>query len=294
MAEVKTTCLIPVPGKPGLRISKLITQPVFSLSLINRISIYGLPCACCITDGLSHPQRPVSSSYYQGMERRVVFCSTCEAIVCDYCFKTISGSRIAQETQCRWCTSTLLPLVVKLINVEEHSQLPFLYYIQADRNIRDFLRKVLNNVWIIHKGYDLSQIFWSRIMDTMGWKFFVEMDFLLTQQHHRQFKLLMSKMLKSFSTFRHPHLLPLVDDSSYPVFTQMPQHMQFFYKQSRENAIKQTLSMVLVARLTGKRSFSIFSSNLIRYLIANLAKRLTIGLTICQIEDEQSQYMSED
>jgi hypothetical protein len=292
MEEVNTTILIPVAGKPGFMSYKLTTHPVFSLKLINQISHHGLPCASCTTDDFSEHQHPVLSKHYQDDKRRVVFCSTCEAIVCDYCSKIINVSRIAQETQCRWCASTLFPLVVKFIEFDEQYQPPFLHYIKADRNIADFLQEELNKVWTFDKGYDLSQIFWSTIMDTMGWKFFVEMDFLLTQQHHKQFKLLMSKMLKSFSPFRHRHLLSLVD-SSYPEFTQMPQHMQFVYKQSRENAIKQTLSMVLVAILTGKRSFSICSSNLSRYLIANFAKRLTIGLTICQIEDEKSQFMND-
>jgi hypothetical protein len=126
----------------------------------------------------------------------------------------------------------------------------------------------------------------------MGWRFFVDFDFRLTVQHPTQFGILMSMMIrKSFSRFqRFQPVLP----PCHRQFTELPNHMQFFYEQSRKCAIMHNLSVFFTNKLTDGHLTRQYSLIIQRRVLANLAEKMSLGLGICEIIDVRREIIEND
>ena len=236
----------------------------------------GLPCpTCCVTPPFTSMQYPTWGAGYENGKRIAHLCPHCDAMICGRCCANIMPNPKLQNAQCKWCCNVVYPIKHSAFS-EEEQQLPsFQCYFQADANIRDTLRNwqyaMLNRYGFT---YDRSQIYWKDIVRSMGWRFFVDFDFRLTVQHPTQFRILMSMMIRnSFSRFPRFHRQ----------FSELPNHMQFFYEQSRKCAIMHNLSVFFTNKLTNGNLTRQYSLVIQRRVLAKLAKRMSLGLGICEI-----------
>ena len=277
---VKAIRLVPDKKDPGRLNLTVIEVSAFFLELIYRISFYGLPCPCCDGGNDTHrPPRMLSTTVYVNGRERLSFCPNCDAMVCDACANGIIERAPWQEVQCKWCTKPLHPINRKFLTYADQQDDPsFRLYSLAEKNIKGILRDWMNAMSKTYLGDYLSKNFWTSCMETIGWSFFVGLDFLVETQHRRQFNLLMSSM-----EMRKRHQRPQrrLHDSSYAKFKRMPESGHFVYKQCRTNAINYGLSTVLIPRLI--ESFSILG----KYVSSEFAKRFAVGLGICKINDKK-------
>jgi hypothetical protein len=209
-------------------------------------------------------------------------------MVCDSCANGIIAHVKLQEAQCKWCTGTLHPINRKFLTYADQQDDPsFRLYSLAEKNIKGILRDWMNAMYKTHLGDYLSKNFWTPLMETIGWRFFVGLDFLVETQHRRQFKLLMSSMEMRK---RHQHPQRRLHDSSYAKFKRMPESGHFVYKQCRTNAINHGLSTILIPRLTKNfptpKCFSILRT----YVSGGIAKNLAVGLGICRINPRKQKH----
>jgi len=267
---------------PGSLVYVLATEPPFSLKKIHQISFHGLPCACC--DGnirrIRAPTRMISTCIFQDGKRKVCFCPNCDAMVCDRCSNTISHNPVTQQAQCKWCTGNLHPINRQFLTYEQQRDPSFQLYSKAQKNITGVSRDWMNAMYKSHRRDYLSKNFWTPLMETIGWRFFVGLDFLVEEQHKRQFKLLMSNMAMRKIHKLHQRRLR---NSSYANFKKMPEPKQVLYKQCRTNAINHGFSTVLILRLTKYFSHPNCFSTLNAYVSGGNAKKLAVGLGICKI-----------
>jgi hypothetical protein len=279
---VKTIRLDPDKKDPGRLNPTVIEVFAFFFGLIHRISFHGLPCPCCDGGNDTHPPpRMLSTTVYQNGRERRSFCPNCGAMVCDACANRIIERAPWQEVQCKWCTKPLHPINRKFMTYADQQHDPsFQLYSRAEKNITGILRDWMNAMYNTHLGDYLSRNFWTPLMETIGWRFFVDLDFLVETQHKRQFKLLMSIM-----EMRKRHQRPQrrLHDSSYAKFKSMPESGNFVYKQCRTNAINHGLSTVLIPRLTKNFPTPKCFSILRKYVSGGIAKNLAVGLGICKI-----------
>lgn len=274
--------MVRVPDEPGHRFPRLSTVSAFFFKMIYRLSFHGLPCPCCDGDStdIHPPPRMLSTCIYEDGKRRVCFCPHCDAMLCDSCANRISQCPQLQEAQCKWCTGTLHPINRQVLTYEQQRDPSFQLYSRAQKNITGILRDWMNAMYKTHLGDYLSRNFWTPVMETIGWRFFVGLDFLVETQHRRQFKLLMSSM-----EMRKRHQRPQrrLHDSSYAKFKRMPESEHVVYKECRTNALNRSLSKIVISKLSKKfpspKCFSIFGE----YVSSEFAKNLAVGLGICQI-----------
>jgi hypothetical protein len=285
--NVKEISMVPVPDKHGHRVPKLRIVSAFFFNMIYRLSFHGLPCPCCDGDStdIHPPPRMLSTTVYLNDRERLSFCPNCDAMVCDACANRIIERAPWQEVQCKWCTKPLHPINRKFLTYADQQDDPsFRLYSLAEKNIKGILRDWMNAMYKTYLGDYLSKNFWTPLMETIGWRFFVDLDFLVETQHKRQFELLMSNMAMRK---RHQHPRQRLLDSSYTKFKTIPKTTQVFYKQCRTNAINHGLSTVLISRLTknfpSPKCFSILGE----YVSSEFAKKLAVGLGICKIESRQ-------
>ena len=282
----KTPIMVPVPGNPGCRTLTLRIVSAFFFKMICRLSFHGLPCPCCDGDSteIHPPPRMLSTCIYEDGKRRVCFCQHCDAMLCDSCANRISQCPQLQEAQCKWCTGTLHPINRQFLTYEQQHDPSFQLYSKAQKNITGVSRDWMNAMYKTHLGDYLSKNFWTPLMETIGWRFFVDLDFLVEEQHKRQFKLLMSNM-----AMRKIHQRPQrrLRNSSYPKFKKMPEPTQVFYKQCRTNAIDHGFSAFLISRLTKNFPRPNCFSTLNAYVSGGNAKKLAVGLGICKINDKK-------
>ena len=274
--------MVRVPDEPGHSFPRLSTVSAFFFKMICRLSFHGLPCPCCDGDStdIHPPPRMLSTSIYDSGRRRVSFCPHCDAMVCDSCANGIIQIPQLQEAQCKWCTGTLHPINRQLMTDDQQHDPSFQLYSRAQKNITGILRDWMNAMYKTHLGDYLSRNFWTPLMETIGWRFFVGLDFLVETQQRRPFELLMSNMSMRK---RHQHPRQRLRDSSYTKFKTMPKTTQVFYKQCRTNAINYGLSTVLIPRLTESFPTPQCFSILVKYVSGGIAKNLAVGLGICQI-----------
>jgi len=267
----------------------LMKQRPFSLPDMNG----GLPCpTCCVTQYTSM-QYPTWGAGYENGKRIEYLCPHCDAMICGRCCANIMPNPKLHNAQCKWCCNKVYP-IKRITLSEEEQQLPsFQCYFQTDANIRDTLRNwqyaMLNRYGFT---YDRSQIYWKDIVRSMGWRFFVDFDFRLTVQHPTQFGILMSMMIrKSFSRFRRfQQVLPPFDRQ----FTELPNHMQFLYEQSRKCAIMHNLSVFFTNKLTDGHLTRQYSLIIQRRVLANLAEKMSLGMGICEIVDVPREDIGND
>ena len=239
-------------------------------------SYVGLPCSFCYESRIS----PADDFYYQNGERSVHFCGNCRAMICRECAWNIQQYHGEQELGCRWC-GEVLRMDTCLLSNEEQKDPSFQCYDLAHQNIKGILTQWCHSMHRTYEVHDLSKIFWTNMVDLIGWCFFSRIDFLLEHQHPNQFRLLVSMMLKNaFSRFQQDAL------RSYSQFYQMPGDMRFVYRQSRKSAIIHHFSFMIARRLTANPRTYASYMHLIRYLLAKFAQRLAYGLAICDLTED--------
>ena len=246
----------------------------------------GLPCpTCCVFLPYQSMQYPTWSAGYKDGKRIAHLCPHCDAMICGRCCANIMPNPELHNAQCKWCCNKVFP-IKRITLSEEEQQLPsFQCYFQADANIRETLRNwqhaMCNRYGFTH---DRSQIYWKDIVRSMGWRFFVDFDFRLTVQHPTQFGILMSMMIRnSFS--RIPRFQRVLPSSFHHQFSELPDHMQFFYEQSRKCAIMHNLSVFFTNKLTDGHLTHQYSLMIQRRVLSKLAEKLSRCLGICEIVD---------
>lgn len=201
----------------------------FGLSDLGKVARYGFPCAYCF-DELSFFQNiPLSDFSFENGKRRISSCPTCAALICNQCSFQIERFP-DQQLGCKWCGNTLSPPRCSLLSREEQTSTPFTQYQVAEQNIKGILDQWFCMMSYAHRGYDISKVFWANMVNRIGWRFFVNIDTLILQQHPSQFRLLISMMMKNAFPSSQHHIAAL---QSYVRFSQMHADMFFIYMQCR-------------------------------------------------------------
>lgn len=265
----------------------------FDFSSILEISWFGLPCACCY----NHSQwSPISQHYSDTSGRRVVYlCHHCDAIICRICALYIIANRDEQQLGCAWCGSVVDPnFMTRELSIEEQNLPSFRCYANANENIRNWLcQKWPNSMRITHPKYRLSDLYWTDMVNSMGWRFFADIKVILTVQHPKQFRFLMSMMMKdTFSRFQdyQQFAVECVTD-----FKQLPEHMQTVYHKSRRDRIIVQLSMFLTSRMIKRNSIPKASFFVLRRtILSKFLWKLSAALGICDPSEDQEIDFSDD
>jgi len=243
----------------------------------------GLPCpTCCVTQYTSM-QYPTRGAGYFENKRIAYLCPHCDAMICGRCCGNIMHHPELQNAQCKWCCKRVHPIRQLVLSEEEQQLQSFQCYFQADENIRNTLR-YWQHAMSKRYGYtyDRSQIYWMDIMRLMGWRFFVDFDFTLIEQHPNQWGMLISMMIKNASAKGYSS--QLVVHPSCSRFLRMNPDNQFVYMQTRSFVYMHNFSLVLTSALIKKCHR--YSVTMRRYLLSNFAKILLQTLGICRMDDK--------
>lgn len=255
---------------------KIIKQPrLTGVQFFSSYQLYSLPCAIC-------DKRYPTVCLSRHIEKDIHFCPHCHAFICEECACMLHTYQQAQETECKWCNSKVLPTYSKKIPrecTEEKFDEDFGKYTKASSNISE-MREWYAAMYRTHQPkFNFPKLFWLDMIDTMGWRFFIEIDFLLKQQHPIQCRLFLSIMKDSSSRMRFPGKFDFQRESidSMKMFRIMSDENQFSYPNAQKIVIMHSLSMFAMRRLTYPNSFALT----MKYLHSNFGEKLFLGLGIC-------------
>lgn len=255
---------------------KIIEQPLLTgVRFFSSYQLYSLPCAIC-------DKRYPTVFLHRHFEKKIHFCLHCRAFICEECADVLHTYHKARETECRWCGSKVLPTFFKQIPrgcTDEEFENDFGEYTTASSNISE-MREWYKAMYQTHQPkFDFPKLFWLNMIDTWGWRFFIEIDFLLKQQHPIQCRLLLSIMKDSSSRMRFHRSQTSQREAidSMQMFRLMYDEKQFSYPNAQKIVIMHSLSMFAMRRLTYPNSFALT----MKYLLSNFGERLFLGLGIC-------------
>jgi len=219
-------------------------KPNFCLLSLEKVAIRGFPCACCSNDWVCLHQSPLSDVLFENGKRRISSCPTCAALICNQCSYQVERFP-EQQLGCKWCGNRVFPPCFSLLSHKEQTSIHFTQYKVADQNIKSVLNQWGCMMRIAYRGYDISKVFWANMINRIGWRFFVNIDTLILEQHPRQFRLLMSMMMKNAFPSSQHRIAAL---QSYVGFGQMHSDMFFMYRGARRLLVH-THSVFLTDRI---------------------------------------------
>jgi len=260
----------------------LYQGPLFDLQKVLRTSWYGLPCACCYDH--SH-WSPVGDYHSDRNGNRVVhLCQCCDAIICRSCAYYITQNQDGPKLGCAWCGSEVDPnSVTRTLTYEQQNSPLFQYYAIADRNICNLLGpRWGNSMSMTYPGMSVSKLYWADMVNSMGWRFFVGLEDLLTVQHPSQSRLLVALMdMNKNIPVHHPQNHRHLSVRDYIAFHQLPVEMQFVYHKSRRHVIVTRLSLWMISRWLRRIPAAFFY--LRRYILSRSSQKLMASLGICEL-----------
>jgi hypothetical protein len=255
---------------------EIIKQPRLNgFQFFSSYQLFSLPCAIC-------DKRYPTVCLSRHIEMDIHFCPHCRAFICEECVDIIYTYQQARETECKWCNSKVLPTYTKKIPrecTEEKFDQDFGEYTTASSNISE-MREWYAAMYRTHQPkFNFPKLFWLNMIDTMGWRFFIEIDFLLKQQHPIQCRLFLSIMKDSTSRMRFLRNQTFQRESidSMQMFRMMAIEQQFSYPNAQKIVIIHRLSVFAMKRFMCQNSFALT----MKYLLSNLGERLFLGLGIC-------------
>jgi len=228
----------------------------------------GLQCASCSASA----QR---THTYDGNGNRVIdLCRCCHALVCDSC----AVHSTFQFEGCSWCRNRTVNQLTRLSLPSNQLKC----YEHADINIQFLLHKWQMGMQRTYPEFDIRRMRWTKRVQNEGWRFFVDFDFTLIEQHPNQWGMLISMMIKNASAKGYSS--QLVVHPSCSRFLRMNPDNQFVYMQTRSFVYMHNFSLVLTSALIKKCHR--YSVTMRRYLLSNFAKILLQTLGICRMDDK--------
>ena len=135
-----------------------------------------------------------------------------------------------------------------------------------------------------YPGMSVSELYWADMVNSMGWRFFVGLEDLLTVQHPSQSRLLVALMdMNKNIPFHHPQNHRQLSVCDYTNFLQLPDEMQFVYHRSRRHVIVTRLSLWMISRWLRRIPAAFFY--LRRYILSRSSQKLMASLGICELCD---------
>jgi hypothetical protein len=204
-------------------------------SLVEKIIQYGknpfyyfpnIVCACC------NDNRFWDLSIILDKPLQRYICPNCNATICDICANCYFKYPVQTENRkCKWCRKKVFPPNQRKFSLENQTDfIDYIQYMLAGSGIKSF------GYWVLFtkRKYDISKIIWKFLLNTNGWKFFLDCDFLLRNEHPNQYKFLLANMIWK-------------TDKNIPY---QINNIHMLYHQPRQIAIMHNFGIILSKKMT--------------------------------------------